>query len=297
MSARFREQTSVTGMINDLSETLRAILDDPKIASTFPELAAAQVVFDRPTEQFNPSQTTVNLFLYDVREDMELRSSEPVIARQNGKATIKRPPLRVACSYLLTVWVVGGGELPLQEQKILSQAMIVLSRYPTIPESFLKGSLAGQEPPLPMMASRSDAMKNPSEFWTAIGNKLRPSITVVVVISLDVFAPETAPLVITSEVRVGERTAPDEQKLTAQTTQDLFRISGQVTGANKAPIAGVAVTLKGTGFQSVTDAEGHYSLGPLAKGSYTVRAQAGQSVKEVNVVVPVASGSNYNVQF
>jgi hypothetical protein len=284
-------------MINDLSETLRAILDDPKLAATLPELAAAQVGFDRPTEQFNPSQTTVNLFLYDLREDMELRSNEPIVERLDRQARIKRPPLRVACSYLLTAWPVGGGELPLQEQKILSQAMIVLSRYPTIPAAFLKGGLAGQEPPLPMMASRGDGLKNPSEFWTAIGNKLRPSITIVVTIALDVFATEMAPLVITSDVRVGERTSPNEQKLTAQTNQDLFRISGQITGADKAPLAGAVVTLKNTGFRSVADAEGHYSFGPLAKGSYTVRAQAGQSVKEVNIVVPVASGSNYNVQF
>jgi hypothetical protein len=284
-------------MINDLSLTLRAILDDPALATTFPELAAAQVVFDRPTEQFNPSQTTIDLFLYDVREDMELRNNEPIVERQNGTAVIKRPPLRVACSYLLTVWAVGGGELPLQEQKILSQALMVLSRYPTIPAAFLKGGLAGQEPPLPMMTSRSDGLKNPSEFWTAIGNKLRASITIVVTIGLEVFVPETAPLVITSDVRIGERTSPDEQKLTEQTTQDLFRISGTIRGANNAPLAGAVVTLKNTGFRSVADAEGHYSFGPLAKGSYTVRAQAGQSVKEVNIVVPAASGNNYNVQF
>lgn len=284
-------------MINDLSLTLRAILDDPKLAATFPELVAAQVVFDRPTEQFNPSQTTIDLFLYDVREDMELRNNEPIVERQNGTAVIKRPPLRVACSYLLTVWAVGGGELPLQEQKILSQALMVLSRYPTIPAAFLKGGLAGQEPPLPMMTSRSDGLKNPSEFWTAIGNKLRASITIVVTIGLEVFVPETAPLVITSDVRIGERTSPDEQKLTEQTTQDLFRISGTIRGANNAPLAGAVVTLKNTGFRSVADAEGHYSFGPLAKGSYTVRAQAGQSVKEVNIVVPAASGNNYNVQF
>ncbi|MCA1634194.1 MAG: DUF4255 domain-containing protein, partial [Acidobacteria bacterium] len=81
-------------MINDLSETLRAILDDPNLAPVFPELAAAAVVFDRPTEQFNPSQTTIDLFLYDLREDMELRSNEPVVERRGGKAVIKPPPLR-----------------------------------------------------------------------------------------------------------------------------------------------------------------------------------------------------------
>jgi len=284
-------------MINELSETLRALLDDPALAAAFPELAAAQVVFDRPSEQFNPSQTTIDLFLYDVREDMELRSNEPLVTRQNGQAVIKRPPLRVACSYLLTAWAVGGGELPLLEQKILSQAMMVLARYPTIPPPFLKGSLSGQEPPLPMMASRADGLKNPSEFWTAVGNKLRPSVTVVVTISLDPFKAETAPVVITSDVRLGERTSAGETKLKAQTAQDLFRVSGLVTNAQGDPAAGAAVSIKGTGFSTVADADGGYSLGPLAAGPYTVRAKAGQSSKEVNIVVPATPGKNYNVQF
>ena len=284
-------------MINELSETLRAILDDPQLAASFPELAAAQVVFDRPSDQFNPSQTTVDLFLYDLREDMELRSSEPVVARLNGQANIKRPPLRVACSYLLTAWAVGGGEAPLQEQKILSQALLVLSRYPTLPPAFLKGSLSGQEPPLPMMVARADGLKNPWEFWSAIGNKLRPSITVVVTVSLDPFAAVTAPLVKTSDIRLGERTAPGEHKLTVQTRQDLFRIGGRLTGGDGAPVAGADVSLKGTGLRTVTDAEGLYSFGPLAGGTYTLRARAGQAEKEVQVVVPATSGSNYNVQF
>lgn len=285
-------------MINDLSETLRAMFDDPKLAPAFPELAAAQVVFDRPAEQFNPAQTTVDLFLYDVREDMELRSSEPVVERRNGTAVIKRPPLRVACSYLLTAWAVGGGELPLLEQKILSQALVVVSRNPTIPAPFLKGGLSGQEPPLPMVAARADGLKSPAEFWTAVGNKLRPSLTIVVTIGLDVFEPpEPVPFVITTDVRVGHRTSPGERKLTAQTAQDNFRVGGWVTGADQKPAAAAQVTLKNTGLETTTDAEGRYDFGPLAKGSYTVRVRAGQSVKEVNIVVPATPGSNYNVQF
>ena len=284
-------------MINELSEALRAILDDPQLASVFPELAAAQVVFDRPTDQFNPSQTTVDLFLYDLREDMELRSNEPIIERRNGQAIIRTPPLRVACSYLLTAWAVGGGELPLLEQKILSQALIVLARHPTIPQAFLSGSLAGQEPPLPMMTARADGLKNPSEFWTAVGNKLKPSITIVVTISLDPFAPEAVPLAVTSDVRIGKRSSSKGPGLVEDTVQEFFHVGGQVTSAGGEPLADAVVALKGTSIESATDAQGRFTLGPFAGGTYTLRVQAGQAEKEVNIVVPAASGSNYNVQF
>jgi hypothetical protein len=127
-------------MIRDLSETLRALLDDPALAGTFPDLAAAQVVFDRPVESFNPSQTTIDLFLYDLRENMELRTSETQYVRTNGHVTVRPAPLRLACSYLVTAWPVGGSDLPLREHRLLSQVLQVLSQHPRIPASFLVGS-------------------------------------------------------------------------------------------------------------------------------------------------------------
>src|SRR6516165_2525159 len=99
-------------MIRDLSETLKAILTQPGLP---PELAAAQVSFERPAEPFNPAQTTIDLFLFDVRENLELRSSDPVIQRVNGAAVTQQPPRRVICSYLITAWPVGGTEPVLQE--------------------------------------------------------------------------------------------------------------------------------------------------------------------------------------
>jgi Pvc16 N-terminal domain/Carboxypeptidase regulatory-like domain len=283
-------------MIRDLSETLRALLDDPALAGRFPELAAAQVSFERPSETFNPSQTTLDLFLYDIRENVELRTNEPVVTRSNGQALLQRPPLRVACCYLVTAWPVGGAEPSLQEHRLLSQALLVLSGHATLPAKFLKGSLVGQEPPLPMLATHADGMKNPAEFWTALGNKLRPSITLVITISLEVFAQETAPLAATTVVRIGERVA-GAHELSASTAQEFFHVGGRVLDAGGAPVAGAAVTLTGTAFQTESDADGYFRLGPLAKGSYTIRAQAGQSAKEVKIVVPAAAGRNYNVQF
>jgi hypothetical protein len=120
-------------MIRDLSLTLQALLDDPALATDFPELFAAQIVFDRPSDGFNPNVPTIDLFLFDVRENLELRSAEPLAVRSNRQFSLTQPPLRVACSYLVTAWAAGGGDLPLQEQRLLSQTLQVLARYPSIP--------------------------------------------------------------------------------------------------------------------------------------------------------------------
>jgi uncharacterized protein DUF4255/carboxypeptidase family protein len=301
-------------MIRDLSLSLQAILDDPTLAASFPELAAAQIVFDRPTESFSPAQTTVNLFLYDVRENMELRSNEPLIERNNGQATIHRPPIRLLCSYLLTAWPVGGVEPPLQEHRLLSQAMQVLSQFPTIPPRYLKGSLLNQEPSLPMMTSQAEGLKDPAEFWTAIGNKLRASLTLTVTISLQPFAPETASLVDAADLRIGIRTSPVEEKIRAATLQGFFRVVGKVTDAAGAPIAGATVQITSlqlartsdapaaTHAPTTTDASGVYNFAQLPPGTYSLRVEKGAKNQTLNITVPAPvgipspAGSNYNVK-
>ncbi len=281
-------------MIRDLSETLRRILTQTGLPS---ELAAAQIVFDCPTEPFNPSQTTVDLFLYDIRENVELRSNEPIVERLNGQARIHRPPIRVACSYIVTAWPKGGAELALQEHRLLSQVLQVLSQYSTIPENFLQGSLAGQEPPLPMMASQADGLKNPAEFWTALGSTLRPSLIVTATIAMDVLKPETAPMVITEDIRLGARTSPDEEKISPETLEEFFRIGGQVTDATNAPVANATVMLVEHGLTTETDSDGRYSLGSIKSGIYTLRVQSGDAApQERGITVPASSGRNYDVK-
>jgi len=212
-------------MIRDLSETLQAILDDADLEKSFPELAAAQVAFERPSEQFAPSQTTVDLFLFDIRENLELRAKEPIIERRNdGVALMQRPPMRVDCSYLMTAWVAGGaGPKPvLEEHEILGQAMQVFARYPVIPEKFLQGSLKDQTHPLPLRVGGTNMgeVKDPADFWSALGTKLRPSLVVTVTLELQTSEPETAPLVSTKRLRLGLRSDATEPGLVPGTVAE-----------------------------------------------------------------------------
>jgi hypothetical protein len=283
-------------MIRDLSVTLQALLDDPALAAEFPELAAAQIAFDRPAETFNPSQTTIDLFLYDVRENMELRSNEPTRTRTNGDVALRRAPLRVACSYLVTAWPVGGAELPLQEHRLLGQVLQVLARYPRIPSAFLKGKLVGQAPPLPMITAQTDGLKDPQEFWSAIGNKLRASISVTATIGMDVFPATTAHAVIVSQIDFGPRLSPDAETLAPSAGPPRFRIGGRVATATGAAVADANVTLVELGLVASTDGEGRYQIGAMAAGTYTVRVQKEATVKTATVTVPAASGTDYDIE-
>jgi len=179
--------------------------------------------------------------------------------------------------------------MALQEHRLLSQALQVLSRHPTIPSIYLQGSLIGQEPPLPLMAARADGLPNPAEFWTSLGSRLRASFTVTVTIAMDVFAPEIAPMVITQEVELQQMGLPATQ-------EEFFRIGGRVTDAGNQPIANVTVTLAEPGLATITDADGRYTLGRITAGTYTLRVQSGATIQQVSITVPATTGSNYNVQ-
>ncbi|MCZ6654241.1 MAG: Pvc16 family protein [Planctomycetota bacterium] len=225
-------------MIRDLSESLRELLA--------PALPTADISFDRPTDQFQPTQTTVNLFLYDVRENVELRNNEPILRREGGQSRKEPPPLRTDCFYLVTAWPVGGPNLALQEHGLLSQALRRLAAFPRIPDEFLQGSLVGQRPPLPAITARPDGVANPPEFWTALGNRLRVALTLTVTISLPVFEDITAPLVLTKRSGFTPTAGPVDEELVQIGGRILAPATVVGAAANLASAAGRQATLQVT---------------------------------------------------
>jgi hypothetical protein len=270
-------------MIRDLSATLEAVLTQPGLP---PELAGAQIVFDRPTEPFNPPQTTVDLFLYDVRENVELRDNEPIRRHTSiGRVTIEPPPLRVACSYLVTAWPVGGADLALQEHRLLSQILQLLSRFPTIPASFLVGGLVNQEPPLPMVTAQTDALKNPAEFWTAIGNRLRASLSVTVTVSMPALQPHETGIVSTILTTYDVGGAREVR----------VEIGGRVVDLTAQPIADALVDVVNAGLRTRTDADGRYRFDSMPAGSASVRVVAAGFQPKTQVVVVPGRSEDYEI--
>jgi protocatechuate 3,4-dioxygenase beta subunit len=80
------------------------------------------------------------------------------------------------------------------------------------------------------------------------------------------------------------------------TQEKFFRIGGQVLDAENKAVAGATVFLVERGLTTTTDADGRYSLSPILKGTYTLRVQKGEAVKEVSITVPAPKDRNYNLQ-
>jgi hypothetical protein len=109
-------------MIDELDQTLTRILDDPNAPTV---LRNADVSFAIPDQNFSVRTETINLYLYDVHENRQLRDPIPIIERIGDTYVKRPPPLRVDCSYMVTAWSIKEGEtLPDEEHRLLGLAML-----------------------------------------------------------------------------------------------------------------------------------------------------------------------------
>jgi hypothetical protein len=200
-------------MIHDLDKTMEELLKRELSPLMAEQLA---ISFAAPDSDFPPPSVklpAVDLFLYDVRENLELRNRQWVVERsEDGKASKKRLPVRVDCSYLITAWASDSSNTrPLDEHRLLSEVMTVLLRHPILPEPVLQGSLKNQEPPLPATTLQPGRLQSVAEFWQALGGKPKAALNYTVTIGIGDDLPiDTERLVVdkTLTFKPGTRPVP-----------------------------------------------------------------------------------------
>jgi hypothetical protein len=173
-------------------------------------LSDVDISFVGPDDQFPPSSVrlpALSFFLYDVRENTELRTNEWETERQpNGVTTRKRPPARVVCSYLITAWPSDSAPNPAQdEHRLLGAVLKVLLRHRKIPPGYLRGELVGQEPPMPTKIIAENQLQSLGEFWQAMGGRPKASLHYGITLSVDVFEPaEVGPEVTDKRITINQ---------------------------------------------------------------------------------------------
>ncbi|MDV2996732.1 MAG: hypothetical protein N4J56_006437 [Chroococcidiopsis sp. SAG 2025] len=190
-------------MLHDLDKTLEELLKaelPPAFVGTN-ATTRVSISFATPDREFASqiaNAPTIDLFLYDVRENLELRSNEWVVDRQpNGTATRKRPPVRVDCSYAITIWTAGNQSDPQTEHRLLGEVMKALLRHPIIPVAVLQGSMKEQEILPRSLTLRPTQLQSLGEFWQAMGGRPKPALNYTVTIAIPVYEEaETLPLVL-----------------------------------------------------------------------------------------------------
>jgi len=283
-------------MLADLDETIRQLL----VAELPIKNGELDISFDLPKRDWSSriSKPTVNLFLYDVRENNVLRQHQWE-RRNNGSredlAHLKRTPMRVDCTYVLSVWAAD----PEDEHRLLTRCMLVLYRFPVLPANRLVGSL--QNPPYDIQASlaQHDVMTEPTDLWNVLDNEMRPSVSYVITLALDPWQEITGPTVRTRILRFGQaQHLPDETGLVPDSTRtDLVFIAGTVRDRkNKAPYAGVGVAIKGTGYVTTTDDQGRFALGSMPPGAYALITWPPEGKPNQRQIIVPAEEGDYDME-
>jgi hypothetical protein len=273
-------------MFQDLDDTLEVILDD---AGAPLELRNAAVSFEPPDRNFAPAQPTINLFLYEVKENRELRDPVPITEIVAGQFVSRMPPLRVDCCYLVTAWSAQTGAAKIvEEHLLLAQALVWLSRFTTVPDGFLQGSLAGQLFPPPTLVAQMDGDKSSGEFWSALGSSPRPGFYLVVTIAMELgLATPEGPAVVTKEI----------QLTSGSVSESVFQIGGTVVDdATSAPIDDAQVTMVELNRSVSTGPDGRFTFPGVAAGNHTLRVSAsGFATREQVISVPATVLNEYDV--
>ena len=244
--------------------------------------------------------TRLNLYLYDVRENCEMRrSSWDQVELPGRTVALSRPPTYYDCHYLVSAWssiVESDQASPIpDEHEVLSEALRVLVGNPDVNPTAL--GIAGGGPVFQgahvyLKVALPDRSFEFNEFWSTMKVPWRLAIVLVMTAPLDLLRDAApSPLVTTFVQRYG--------LIGSGTFEERIQIGGWVLRAlNDSPIPGARVQRLSTAGQLLdeaqTDAQGRYSLGDLAQGIHRLRALApGLNALTRNLDVPTAPPSDH----
>jgi hypothetical protein len=264
-------------MIKSLDETIKKlILEKGRF-----DKSDVDIRFDQPTRDWAAGLTkpAINCYLYDIRENVELRNREWVVERQpDGQARKKIAPLRIDLSYLITSWTTEVED----EHGVLWRVLVALASTPILPDELLVGDLVHQPYPIRTQTAQvSDAMRNLSDLWNVMENELKPAINYTVTMAVERDWIFEGPMVFTKRVDVGRHGIEIP-------VESIYQFGGIVHRAENGeqPVAGAMVTLVERGMHTESDRYGRYTFRNVPPGTYTLRVATGDEQAELELTVP-----------
>ena len=195
-------------MISDVDEALRNLILDSLTVSR----QNVDIKYDLPSRDWASrlNRPTINLFLFDIRENLRLRGAEQYrqIPRDDGKVEVRRNPVRIDLRYLLTAWTKD----PEDEHLLLSDTLLTLLRNPTIPDKYASEQMKKQQFPVILDAAVYQPEHGPTEksteIWGVIGNDIHAGFIVTITITVDPYEPLVFTQVSSIERNLGQ-TSPE----------------------------------------------------------------------------------------
>lgn len=267
-------------MLNDLDDTIREVLIreggfDPN-----------RISFETPDREWSAEvyQPTLNCYLFDIHERRLFREEGWQI-EQRGQAGARRrlPPIYFELTYLITAWTQRGNIR--DEHYLLWRALTTLVRFPLLKEckgkapddlsaeplqACLQGSLIAYPWPIyTSIAQVEGVLKSPGEFWTALENQLKPSLSYVVTVALDREKLAVGEPILNNGISIRLPDAPADQE---------YHIDRLITRPENVPLEDIIVAVEQTNIRTTTNDKGMFKLTGLPAGAHTLRIEAGGQV-------------------
>jgi hypothetical protein len=172
-------------VIHDVDATLKELL----VQSAGIDTTQIDIRFEMPTREWSAaiSRPTVNAYLYDLRENHDLRSNDHYFV-QNGDAHIqRRRPVRVDLCYLITVWTTDIAD----EHQLLGRILTALLSHPTLPPEVLRGSMQNQAFPLQAWIAQPERTPQPWDFWGHVEHRMKSGLSYVITAAVEPHAEVT----------------------------------------------------------------------------------------------------------
>lgn len=243
--------------------------------------ADVAVAFEVPIRSWVAARTgpTVDLYLYDIRENTELRRSSLETTRLNGRGQMRVPPRRFDLCYLVSVLSTEIED----EHQVLWRLLLTLLKHPTLPAELLPESLRKDDLPIPTRLELPDGAPKPLEIWSALEMPPRPALGLVVTVPADLGIAFDAPLVLTRSARyrrIEGGAEPEDRR---------HHIGGVVKGRGDRPLAGATVSVAGSTITSTTNADGVFTFWGLPDGTVTIHVAHENQSKTVTFPLPSES--------
>ena len=271
-------------MLTDLNNTLKRLL----VQRVPLDLDEVDVSFDCPKREWSAKvlKPTVNLYLFDVRENVERRTwNYRTVNDRGGTTGRRRPPVYVDLSYFITTWAREVAD----EHVLLWRALTALMRETKLGDDLLQGSLRENESsPVNITVAQADGvLRNPGEFWNALDNDLKPAVVYCATLPVDLDVLIEAPLVLTSVTDLF-----DPQRTLASrhiAVGGLLRAHANGDGAGR-PIADARVVFPQLGISVRSGDDGRYVASGVPEGTHHVQVSVEDGlVVERELVVPSRS--------
>ncbi len=163
-------------MIGEIDDALRSLV---KGSEGIPK--DLDVAFDAPTKDWaaRRNSPTIDLFLYDIREDVRRREyGWREQCDSHGVLTARTPTPRLfKLSYLVTAWTQRADD----EHRLLDALLRLFLRYDAIPDQLVSSVRSDTGLPCSITIAQPPPEDRAfADVWSSLGGELKPSLDVVI---------------------------------------------------------------------------------------------------------------------